>query len=163
MKRASQFVFGLSLLFFCLFLFGITDFGQGLLRGRIPPNATIRERDDIYMGVGLAPWVYALGPSVVLAVVGGALLTAQRIAGSLFLSLLNLLIVAIALAIVYSGLSPWRGAVLFWVVPLPLVVLTVGYVIADAIKSSTRTQALIATAILAPTAAVEWYFRFTGI
>ena len=79
MKRATQFTFGISLLFFCLFLFGITDFGQAALRGRIPPNATHWELDDIYMGAGLAPWVYALVPSVLLALIGSALVIAQRL------------------------------------------------------------------------------------
>jgi hypothetical protein len=86
-----------------------------------------------------------------------------RAAGSLVLSLLNSLIVAAALVVGYSGLSPWWAAVILWVTPLPLVVITTGYVVADAVKSSTRKQALVAAAILVPTAAVEWYFRFTGI
>jgi len=47
MRRAAQFAFGFSLLLFCLLHFGISDFGQTLLRGRIPPNATHRELDEI--------------------------------------------------------------------------------------------------------------------
>jgi hypothetical protein len=86
-----------------------------------------------------------------------------RVAGSLVLALLNALIVAAALAVGYSGLSPWWGAVILWVAPFPLVLFTTGYVVADAVKSSTRKQALFAAAILVPTAAVEWYLRFTGI
>lgn len=87
----------------------------------------------------------------------------HRVAGSLVLSLLNFLIVGIALVVAYSGLSPWWAAVVLWTAPMPLVLLTTGYIVADAIKSSTRRQALVATAVLVPTAAVEWYFRFTGI
>jgi hypothetical protein len=86
-----------------------------------------------------------------------------RVAGSLVFSMLNLLLVAAALAVGYSGLSPWWAAVILWVAPLPLVLLTTGYVVADAVKSNTRKQALVAAAILVPTAAVEWYFRFRGI
>ena len=86
-----------------------------------------------------------------------------RVAGSLVLSLLNALIVAVAFAFGYSGLSPWWAAVVLWIVPLPLVLLTTGYVVADAVKSSTRRQVFVAAAILVPTAAVEWYFRFRGI
>ena len=86
-----------------------------------------------------------------------------RVAGSLVLSLLNSLIVAAALAVGYSGLSPWWAALILWVAPLPLVLFTTGYVVADAVKSSTRKQALVAAAILVPTAIVEWYFRFRGI
>jgi hypothetical protein len=41
MKRASQFAFILPGLFLAFFLFGITDIGQTLLRGPIPPNAPI--------------------------------------------------------------------------------------------------------------------------
>jgi hypothetical protein len=55
MKRASQITFGLVLLFLAFFLFGITDAGQTVLRGRIPPNTTGFERDDIYMGAAFAP------------------------------------------------------------------------------------------------------------
>jgi hypothetical protein len=86
-----------------------------------------------------------------------------RVAGSLVLSLLNSLIVAAALAAGYSGLSDWWAGVILWVAPLPLVFFTTGYIIADAVKSSTRKQALVAAAILIPTAAAEWYFRFRGI
>jgi hypothetical protein len=38
-----------------------------------------------------------------------------------------------------------------------------GYIVADAVKSSTRKQALVAAGVFVPTAAVEWYFRFQGI
>ena len=86
-----------------------------------------------------------------------------RVAGSIVLALLNSLIVAAALAVGYSGLSAWWAAVILWTVPLPLVVFTAGYVVADAVRSRTRKQALLAAAILVPTVAVEWYFRFRGI
>jgi hypothetical protein len=79
MKRGAQFAFGLSALFFCFFVFGITDVGQVILRGRIPPNATHWQLDDIYMGAGLAPWVYGLVPSVLLAFIGGGLLLSRRL------------------------------------------------------------------------------------
>lgn len=78
MKRGAQVALGLSVLFFCFFVIGITDAGQALLRGRIPPSATHWELDDIYMGAGLAPWVYGLVPSVVLALVSGGLLLSYR-------------------------------------------------------------------------------------
>ena len=78
-KRGAQVVFALSVLFLCFFAFGITDTGQVVLRGRIPPNATHSQLDDIFMGAGLAPWVYGLLPSVVLAIVGVALLLSNRL------------------------------------------------------------------------------------
>jgi hypothetical protein len=107
---------------------------------------------------GLTPVTGTLKPSKMIIS-----LTMTRVAGSLVLSLLNLSIVAVALAVGYSGLSPWWAAVVLWTVPLPLVLLTMGYIIADAVKSTTRKQALVALAVFIPTAAVEWYFRFRGI
>jgi len=68
MKRGAQVAFGLSVLFLCFFVFGTTDVGQNILRGRIPPNVSRSQLDDIYMGAGLAPWAYALGPCILLAV-----------------------------------------------------------------------------------------------
>ena len=79
MKRGAQFAFGLSALFLCFFVFGITDVGQVVLRGQIPPNATHWQLDDIYMGAGLAPWVYGLGPSLLLAFIGTGLLLSHRL------------------------------------------------------------------------------------
>ncbi len=85
-----------------------------------------------------------------------------QLAGSLVLSSINAIVVVGALAIGYSGLSPW-WAVSLWIIPVPLVLFTTVYVLADAVKSGTRKQAVIAAAILVPTVAVEWYFRFRGI
>jgi hypothetical protein len=79
MKRGAKVAFGLSALFFCFFVFGITDVGQVVLRGRIPQNASHFQLDDIYMGAGLAPWVYGLGPCVLLALLGSALLVSRRL------------------------------------------------------------------------------------
>ncbi len=86
-----------------------------------------------------------------------------QLAGSLVLSSINAIVVLGALAIGYSGLSPWWAAVSLWIIPVPLVLFTTAYVLADAVKSGTRKQAVIAAAILVPTVAVEWYFRFRGI
>ncbi len=86
-----------------------------------------------------------------------------RLVGSLVLSSLNALVVVAALAIGYSGLSPWWAAVSLWIFPVPLVLFATAYVVADVLRSGTRKQALIAAAILVPTVAVEWYFRFRGI
>ena len=86
-----------------------------------------------------------------------------RVAGSLVLSSLNSVFVGAALALGYSGISPWWAAVTLWVSSLPLVLFTTAYIIADVVKPSTRKQALIASALFVPTAVVEWYFRFTGI
>jgi hypothetical protein len=79
MKRGAQLAFGLAALFFCFFVFGITDVGQVILRGRIPPSVGNFQLDDIYMGAALAPWVYGLGPFLLLAVIGGILLVSHRL------------------------------------------------------------------------------------
>lgn len=85
-----------------------------------------------------------------------------KLAGSLVLASLNALTVASALAVGYSGLSPWWAAVTLWIIPIPLVLFTAAYIVTDVVKG-TRKQAFIAAIILVPTAAVEWYFRFRGI
>jgi hypothetical protein len=79
MKRWAQATFGLSGLFLCFFLFGITDVGQTFLRGQIPQNASHWQLDDIYMAAGLVPWVYGLAPCVLLALIGTALLASHML------------------------------------------------------------------------------------
>jgi hypothetical protein len=79
MKRGAQIAFGFSVLFFFLFLLGITDAGQTILRGRISPTVSHWELDDIWMGAALAPWVYGLAPAVVLGLIGSGLLAASRL------------------------------------------------------------------------------------
>jgi hypothetical protein len=56
--------------FLCFFAFGVTGFGQDILRGKIPPGTDHWQLDDIYMGAGLAPWVYGLIPFILLCVSG---------------------------------------------------------------------------------------------
>jgi hypothetical protein len=72
-KRARN-MFVLALPFLLFFLLGITDKGQEVLRGHIPPNATHWQLDDIYMGAGLAPVVYGLAPALLLCIAGFAFL-----------------------------------------------------------------------------------------
>jgi hypothetical protein len=79
MKRSAYAALALSALFLVFFLVGITDFGQVLLRGQIPQNASPPQLDDIWMGAGLAPWVFGLAPCVLLALVGTVLLVSQRL------------------------------------------------------------------------------------
>lgn len=78
MKRGAQIAFGLSAVFFGFFVFGITDIGQDILRGRIPPNAGNFQLDDVYMGAALAPWVYGLGPRLLWSLIGSSLLVSHR-------------------------------------------------------------------------------------
>ena len=70
MKLRTNLVFALSISLFGFFLFGISEKGQELLIGRIPANASHMEVDDVYMGAGLAPWVFGLYPSVFAALLG---------------------------------------------------------------------------------------------
>jgi hypothetical protein len=59
MKRhRTKILFAISAVVFVSALLLETDKGQIMLRGTVPPNATHFERDDIYMGAGLAPVVY---------------------------------------------------------------------------------------------------------
>jgi hypothetical protein len=78
MKRVAYIAFALSALFLCFFVFGITDIGQFVLRSRIPAGAGNFQLDDIYMGAALAPWVYGLGPCLLLALIGSSLLIWHR-------------------------------------------------------------------------------------
>jgi hypothetical protein len=63
----------------CVFIFGITDVGQTVFRGHIPPNVDHGQLDEIYMGAAFAPWVYGLVPGVTLALVGSGLLVVRKV------------------------------------------------------------------------------------
>jgi len=70
MKLRTKFVFALSLPFLRFFAFGVTDVGQRLLIGNLPPNVDHWKADDVYMGAALAPWVYGLVPFILLWLFG---------------------------------------------------------------------------------------------
>jgi hypothetical protein len=89
--------------------------------------------------------------------------TKRELAGSLFISLLNSLTVIFAIIAGYSGLSEWWAAVVLWVVPFPFFLVALAYIVIDVAKPNTRKQALLASAILAITATIEWHFRCRGI
>ena len=78
MQRLEHIFFIVSGVLFCAFLFFITERGQEILRGRIPADATGFQRDDIYMGAGLAPWVWMLAPAIVLTAVALLMRRAAR-------------------------------------------------------------------------------------
>jgi hypothetical protein len=67
--KLRRIFFIISALLFCAFLFFVSDPGQDILRGTIPANATPMQRDDIYMGAGLTPWVWMFAPAVFLALI----------------------------------------------------------------------------------------------
>lgn len=66
MKMRTKIIAVTSLPFLIFFAFGVTDFGQRVLRGNLPPNVDHWKADDVYMGAGLAPWVYGLVPFILL-------------------------------------------------------------------------------------------------
>jgi hypothetical protein len=70
-------LFSVSGALFCGFLFFITEYGQKILRGLISPNSSGFQRDDIYIGSALAPWVWMLAPSIILMLI--ALLMKSRL------------------------------------------------------------------------------------
>jgi hypothetical protein len=63
-------MFALSLPFLGFFAFGVTDVGQKVLIGNLSENVDHWKADDVYMGAGLAPWVYGLVPFVLLCLFG---------------------------------------------------------------------------------------------
>lgn len=68
MKLRIWILFLVSGALFCAFLFFITNLGQEILRGSTA-GKTGFQKDDIYIGSGLAPWVWMLIPSIILMVV----------------------------------------------------------------------------------------------
>jgi len=70
MKLRTKVLFAASLPFLMFFVFGITDVGQKILIGQVPANIDHWKADDIYMGAGLAPWVYGLAPFILLCLCG---------------------------------------------------------------------------------------------
>jgi hypothetical protein len=70
MKLRTKLAFALSIPFLGFFAFGVTDVGQRVLIGKLPPNVDHWKADDVYMGAGLAPWVYGLVPFIPLCLFG---------------------------------------------------------------------------------------------
>jgi hypothetical protein len=70
MKMRTKILFICSLPFLCFFAFGVTNFGQRVLIGKLPPDIDPWKADDIAMGAGLAPWVYGLVPFILLSICG---------------------------------------------------------------------------------------------
>ena len=68
-KEAGRFwSIGVAVLLFVMFLIGVSDRGQRYLVGQ--PSTDHWQRDDQYMGAGLAPYVYCLAPGTVFTVFG---------------------------------------------------------------------------------------------
>lgn len=65
-----------ALLLFVAFGLGISEWGQRFLIGT--PAADHWQRDDQYMGAGLAPYAYCLAPGMILVLLGSSLLIKDR-------------------------------------------------------------------------------------
>jgi len=76
MRFWARFCLAIAALLFVLHLVGYSEFGQRLLIGR--PSADHWQRDDQYMGAGLAPVVYCLLPSAAFGVIGTVLFIIDR-------------------------------------------------------------------------------------
>jgi hypothetical protein len=87
----------------------------------------------------------------------------KNLAGSLVLSGLNAFLAGVALLLGYSGISPWWGALIIWIVSPPLLLFAGAYVIRDLLYVSTRKQALLALVVFIPVVILDWHWRFTGI
>ncbi|AFL86617.1 hypothetical protein Terro_0268 [Terriglobus roseus DSM 18391] len=68
MGLRTKLCFLTAALLFAAFGLGISERGQRLLIGT--PAADHWQRDDQYMGAGLAPFAYCLAPGIVLALLG---------------------------------------------------------------------------------------------
>jgi hypothetical protein len=79
MKTLTKTLFICSLPFLIFFAFGVTDFGQRLLIGKLPADIDHWKADDVYMGAGLAPWVYGLVPFILLCFGGLVSLLLERL------------------------------------------------------------------------------------
>lgn len=66
MKMRTKMLVLASLPFLIFFAFGVTEFGQTVLIGKLPANVDHWKAEDVYMGAGLAPWVYGLIPFILL-------------------------------------------------------------------------------------------------
>lgn len=66
MRRWTKIILISSVPFLCFFGFGLTDFGQSALVGKIPAYIDRWKADDIHVGAALAPVVYGLVPFIVL-------------------------------------------------------------------------------------------------
>jgi hypothetical protein len=76
MRTRTKLCLATAAILLILFRIGISSRGQRYLIGT--PSADHWQRDDRYMGAGLAPYVYCLAPCLILTIVGTVLLLADR-------------------------------------------------------------------------------------
>jgi hypothetical protein len=70
-SKRTKILFRVAAFLAVAFAFFITPVGQGLLRRPyIHPGMSPFELDDVYMGSGLAPFVYLLAPGILVALAG---------------------------------------------------------------------------------------------
>jgi hypothetical protein len=70
MKTRQKILLGLAVVLILLGFLGLTETAQRWLRGPDRAGETGFDRDDRYMGAGLAPAVYLIAPGVILGVIG---------------------------------------------------------------------------------------------
>lgn len=75
-----------------------------------------------------------------------------KTAGSLVLSSMNLLLCAVALSLGYTGLAPYLGAIIIWLMCPPLFLFSIVYLIVDLFSPTTRKQAIVSVVLSAPIA-----------
>jgi len=76
MRTKTKLCLAIAAILLILFLIGISSRGQRYLIGA--PSSDHWQRDDQYMGAGLAPYVYCLAPGLILTILGTVLLVADR-------------------------------------------------------------------------------------
>ena len=76
MRMRTKLCFLAAALFFVAFGLGISERGQRFLIGT--PAADHWQRDDQYMGAGLAPFAYCLAPGMVLVLLGSSFYIKDR-------------------------------------------------------------------------------------
>ena len=76
MRTKTKLCLATAAILLILFRIGISNRGRRYLIGT--PSADHWQRDDQYMGAGLAPYVYCLAPCLILTIVGAVLFVADR-------------------------------------------------------------------------------------
>jgi hypothetical protein len=81
LSRRTKILFGIAGVLLLAFMFFVADAGQeSLRRPYMHPGMSHFELDDVYMGAGLAPFVYLLAPGmlVVLAAFASLIVDDRR-------------------------------------------------------------------------------------
>jgi len=81
--KRTKVLFVLSAILGITFVLFVSDYGQELLRRNyLKPGMSHFKVDDVWMGVGLAPWIYLLAPALAFAMAALISLVFDRRSGS---------------------------------------------------------------------------------